>query len=51
MSTVLNAYAPFQVIDCDWCGATTKCRSLFQGDVWVMSVCPDCEKSAFSGGE
>jgi len=51
MSRVLDAYAPYNVVDCDWCQQTTRCRSLFDGDVWVRSICPDCEKPAFTGGD
>lgn len=51
MSRVLDAYAPFNVVDCDWCQEHTNCRSLFNADVWVMSICPNCEKRAFSGGD
>jgi hypothetical protein len=43
MSKVLDAYAPYNTVHCDWCQNYTHCRSLFNGDVWVMSICKECE--------
>lgn len=36
----------FKRVHCDWCDQLTLCRSLFQGEVWIMSICKKCEASA-----
>jgi hypothetical protein len=41
-----DPYAEFNVVHCDWCDTHTLCRSMFNGDVWVMSICKKCEASA-----
>jgi hypothetical protein len=45
---IRDQYAEFQVIDCDWCQEEATCRSLFQGDVWIMSICKKCEKGSLA---
>jgi hypothetical protein len=40
----LNPYAEFNRAHCDWCDVLTDCRSLFSADIWVMSICPECDQ-------
>jgi hypothetical protein len=41
---MLDAYAPYNVVHCDWCDKKTLCRSMFNDDVWVLSICKGCDK-------
>ena len=45
----LNPFAQFNTVHCDCCDKEMLCRSLFNGDVWIMSLCPDCEFNTLVG--
>lgn len=42
---VLDKFAKFNVVNCDWCDNYINCRSMFDSSgEWVMSICEGCEQ-------
>ena len=43
---VLDKFAKFNVVNCDWCDKRVNCRSMFDmSGEWVLSICEGCERT------
>jgi hypothetical protein len=41
---VLDKFAKFNVVNCDWCDNYINCRSMFDmSGEWILSICEQCE--------